>query len=452
MIDEGLLSPGTSGHDESVSDAVVCDALVTVEVALTRAWGEVGAAPDAVVSSISDALGWAGDGELAQGHGVSVADLAAAGRAGGNPVIPLVKTLRAVVGDRAAAGGAAAEWVHRGATSQDILDSALMLVAARAVTEIRTHLAALDSSLRTLAAAEQDTLTVARTLTQQAVPTTLGARVAVWQQGVARALVRLAAVQLPAQLAGAGGTLAAFVERSDAGTAARLVEAFAAELQLDAPAAPWHTSRWPITELGDALVQALDALGKIATDVATAARTEIGELAEGAGGGSSAMPQKQNPVATVLIRSSALRAPQLGATLHLSAALAADERPDGAWHAEWQTLRELLRLGLGASALAAELIAGLRIDHEAVARNAAASRGLILAERLSISLAPAIGKEAVAQIVTAASAGEDLHTLVADAVRGAGADLDVGALLDPQGYLGLARDLATAPTTSGEPG
>jgi 3-carboxy-cis,cis-muconate cycloisomerase len=293
---------------------------------------------------------------------------------------------------------------------------------------------------------------VARTLTQQAVPTTLGARVAGWQQGVARVLMRLAGVQFPAQLAGAGGTLAAFVERSDAATAARLVDAFAAELQLEAPSAPWHTSRWPITELGDALVQTLDALGKIATDVATAARTEIGELAEGAGGGSSAMPQKQNPVASVLIRSSALRAPQLGATLHLASALAVDERPDGAWHAEWQTLRELLRLGLGASALAAELIAGIRIDHDAIARNAAASRGLILAERLSISLVPVIGEDAVARIVTAASAGEDLRTLVADAVRDADVDLDVDALLDPQGYLGLAKDLAAAPTTSGEDG
>lgn len=444
MIDEGLLAPGTSGHDESVSDAVVCDALVTVEIALTRAWGDVGAAPETAVTTVGEALGWSGAGELAQGHGVSVAELAAAGRAGGNPVIPLAKRLRAVVGDDAA------EWVHRGATSQDILDSAMMLVAARAVAEIEAALTALDGSLRSLAIAERDTLSVARTLTQHAVPTTLGARIAGWRQGVARALVRVAGVRLPAQLAGAGGTLAAFVERSDADTAARLVDAFAAQLKLEAPSAPWHTSRWPITELGDALVQTLDALGKMAADVATASRTEIGEFAEGAGGGSSAMPQKRNPVASVLIRSSALRAPQLGATLHLASALAADERPDGAWHAEWQSLRELLRLGLGASALAAELIADLRIDHDAVARNAALTSGLVLAERLSISLAPVIGAETVTRIVAAASGGGDLRGLVADAVHDAGADLDVDALLDPRGYLGLARDLAAAPITSTE--
>lgn len=444
MIDEGLLSPGTSGHDGSVSDTAVCDALVTVEIALTRAWGDVGAAPETAVTTVGEALGWSGAGELARGHGVSAAELAAAGRAGGNPVIPLVKRLRAVIGDDRA------EWVHRGATSQDILDSALMLVAARAVVEIEAALTALDASLRSLAVAEQDTLSVARTLTQHAVPTTLGARIAGWQQGVARALVRLAGVHLPAQLAGAGGTLAAFVERSDADTAARLVDAFAAQLKLEAPSAPWHTSRWPITELGDALVQTLDALGKMAADVATASRTEIGELAEGAGGGSSAMPQKRNPVASVLIRSCALRAPQLGATLHLAAALAADERPDGAWHAEWQTLRELLRLSLGGSALAAELIADLRIDHDAVARNAVLTGGLVLAERLSTSLAPVIGAEAVSRIIAAASEGGDLRALVADSVRDAGAELDIDALLDPRGYLGLAEELATAPTSKGE--
>ena len=437
MIDEGLLSPGTSGHDSLVSDAAVLDALVTAEIALTRAWGSVGAAPDTVITAFSTAFGWAGAGEIAHGHGLSVAELAASGRAGGNPVIELVKRLRVMAdGD--------ADWVHRGATSQDILDSALMLTAARAVRVMREDLAALDGSLRALAEAERDTLTVARTLTQQAVPTTLGARVAGWRQGVARARERMAAVRLPAQLAGAGGTLAAFSELSDADTARRLVAEFAAELDLDAPAAPWHTSRWPITELGDAIVQTLDALGKVAGDIATASRTEIGELAEGTVGGSSAMPQKKNPVASVLIRASAIRAPQLGATLHLASAFAADERPDGAWHAEWPTLRELLRLGLGASAIAAELIAGLRVDHEAIARNAELTGGLVLAERLAVSLAPVVGAEAVTRIVSAAGAGGDLHALVTDAVRDAGAAVDVAALLDPRGYVGLAPALASA--------
>jgi 3-carboxy-cis,cis-muconate cycloisomerase len=197
-----------------------------------------------------------------------------------------------------------------------------------------------------------------------------------------------------------------------------------------------------VTELGDALVQAIDAVGVIAADVATLSRTEIGELREGSGGGSSAMPQKRNPAASVLIRSAALRAPQLGATLHLSAALAVDERPDGAWHAEWPTLRELLRLALGASAHAASLAQGLRVDSAAVSRNLGATRGLILAERLSIVLGPVLGAPRVAAIVRAAGEGEDLEALIDEALVEQGASaVDVGALLDPANYTGLAGDL-----------
>ena len=243
----------------------------------------------------------------------------------------------------------------------------------------------------------------------------------------------------PAQLGGAGGTLASFVELYGAGVAAELPAAFAAELALAVPDAPWHTTRWPVTELGDALVQAIDAVGVIATDVATLGRTEIGELSEGVGGGSSAMPQKQNPAASVLIRSAALRAPQLGATLHLAAAFAVDERPDGAWHAEWPALRELLRLALGATGTAARLVAGLQVDADAVARNLAQTDGLIVAERLSLALGPVLGKARVTAIVSAAGRGEDLAALLRAEPELAGVDLD--ALLDPAGYTGLADAL-----------
>src|SRR5699024_157790 len=198
--------------------------------------------------------------------------------------------------------------------------------------------------------------------------------------------------------------------------------AYAAAVGLQHADAPWHTQRWPVTELGDALTQAIDALGKLATDVATASRTEIGELAEPTGGGSSAMPPKQNPTGSVLIRSAALRAPQLTATLHLASALAADERPDGAWHAEWPTLRELLRLALGSASHAADLAEGLRVDREAVARNLAATDGLIVSERLSVVL----GKERAAEVVARVAEGAPLADLV---------DPD---LLDPADYIGLA--------------
>ena len=440
VVDEGLLSPVTVGADAEVTDAAIVGALVAAEVALARAWVRVGSAPDA--DAIADALGWNGAGQLCDASWLPVARLAAASVAGGNPVIPLVGLLteRVPLENRV--------WVHRGATSQDILDSALMLVARRAGADVTESLRSTEQRLAAFAADHRDDVAAARTLTQHAVPTTVGARAAGWLRGVNRARMRLdeTLTALPAQLGGAGGTLAAFVEIGGTDAASALPAAFADELGLATPDAPWHVNRWPVTELGDALVQAIDALGKVATDVATLSRTEIGELAEGAGGGSSAMPQKQNPAASVLIRSAALRAPQLGATLHLASALAADERPDGAWHAEWPTLRELLRLALGAAATAATLVAGLRVDSDAIARNLAATGGLLVAERLSLELNPIVGKDEVARIVADAGRGGDLRALVVDALEaavdrapGATHPADgVDALIDPSQYTGLA--------------
>jgi 3-carboxy-cis,cis-muconate cycloisomerase len=432
-FDLGLLSPVTVGFDAAVSDAAVLDALVTAEVALVRARGTLGLSPAEVVDRVSDAFGWTGAGEPCRGHAIDASALAAASVAGGNPVIPLVGLLTDAVGAHAE--------MHRGATSQDIVDSALMFLAAHAAREISVSLHATAATLRHFTVAHRAEVAAARTLTQHAVPTTVGLRAANWLRGVQRAIERVdaAAEALPAQLGGAGGTLASFVELYGADAAAELPAAFAAELALAAPDAPWHTTRWPVTELGDALVQAIDAVGVIATDVATLGRTEIGELSEGVGGGSSAMPQKQNPAASVLIRSAALRAAQLGATLHLAAAVAVDERPDGAWHAEWPTLRELLRLALGATGTAARLVAGLQVDADAVARNLAQTDGLIVAERLSLALGAVLGKARVAAIVSAAGRGEDLAALLR--AEPALESVDIDALLDPAGYTGLADAL-----------
>ncbi|MEV4686434.1 lyase family protein [Microbacterium sp. LWH3-1.2] len=452
-LDAGLLSPVTVGHDETVTDAAYLDALVTAEVALARAHREIGLAPDEAVDEIEAEFRWQGALRGCRDHGVDGAALAAAAVAGGNPVIPLVGRLKERVGLDTRV------WVHRGATSQDIVDTAAMVVARAATSRVVAALVHAEVSLRSLARSRRDEVAAARTLTQHAVPTTVGLRAAGWLRGVERAKEHVEDVRhrLPAQLGGAAGTLASFAEIGGADAAAALPAAFAHELGLAAPDAPWHTSRWPITELGDALVQAIDAVGKIATDVATLSRTEIGELAEGAGGGSSAMPQKRNPAASVLIRSAALRAPQLGATLHLASALAADERPDGAWHAEWPTLRELLRLALGATAHAATLVADLHVDTDAVARNLAATGGLIVSERLSIALGPVLGPARVSELVTAAAAGGDLAGLLAAspavhalaAERGATPEALIADLLDPARYTGLSGrlvDEAAAPT------
>jgi 3-carboxy-cis,cis-muconate cycloisomerase len=430
-IDLGLLSPVSVGHDALLSDEFVLATMIRVECALVAAYVAVGVAPREARADIDHVFGIDEKG----GASARVLDVYALVRyavAGGNPVIPLVGALKAQV--PAEHRG----WIHRGTTSQDVLDTALMVVAQRAVEQTRRSVANAAVWARQLATAHADEVAAARTLTQHAVPTTIGARAATWARGLERAVVRLDALVFPAQLAGAGGTLASFVEITGSTDAAdALPAAFARVLELDVPDAPWHVTRWPVTEIGDALVQAIDALGKMAADVATLSRTETGEVAEGVGGGSSAMPQKQNPAEAVLIRSAALRAPQLGATLHLASALAVDERPDGAWHAEWPTLRELLRLAVGAAAHGSSLLAHLRVDAGAAAANAALTGGRLVSERLRGVLVPLIGAERFAALLD----GDDDLAPRLRALPEA-ADLDVDALLDPAAYVGLAPRLA----------
>ncbi len=431
VVDVGLLSPVTVGHDHLVSDAFVLRALVHAECGLVAAYEELGVASRDARREIDHVFGL--DEKYGNATaGLDVNLLVARAVSGGNPVIPLVGMLKAQVPAEHRA------WIHRGATSQDILDTALMMVVRRAMGQVRSSLDIAGHWTRQLAAKHAEDVAAARTLTQHAVPTTVGARAATWARGIERAVRRIDALEYPAQLAGAAGTSASFVEATGSSElAAALPAAFARAVELDAPDAPWHVTRWPITEIGDALVQALDALGKFAADVATLSRTEIAEVSEGVGGGSSAMPQKQNPAEAVLIRSAALRAPGLAATLHLAASLAVDERPDGAWHAEWPTLRELLRLALGATRHAASLASHLRIDVDAAARNTGATGGRLVSERLRGVLVPLIGAERFTELL----AGDDDLAVRLRALPEA-ADLDVDALLDPRAYVGLAPRLA----------
>ncbi|GGW95597.1 3-carboxy-cis,cis-muconate cycloisomerase [Streptomyces lomondensis] len=417
--DTGLLAPGWAGSAaaSATSDEAYLRALLDAEAALTRAQAALGLAPAEAAEAVTEAAG---------SDGFDVRSLAERARAGGNPVIPLVADLTKAVGE------AYGPYVHRGATSQDIMDTATMLVAARTLDLLLADLGRTAQALSRLAAEHRDTALPGRTLTQHAVPTTFGLKAAGWRSLVLDARDRVTAVRasLPVQLGGAAGTLAAFGAYG-AGDPTALPVAYARELGLQAPDLPWHALRTPVADLAGCLAFTAGALGKMAADVLTLSRTEIAEVAEGSGGGSSAMPHKSNPVRSTLIASAARRAPQLAATLYGSLA-AEDERPAGAWHAEWEPLRDLLRLAGGAARDAAELAEGLRVRPEAMREHLDLTDGLIVSERLAAELAPVLGRARAKELLTRLAAqGRPL----AEAPELADVDLD------PTHYTGSAGAL-----------
>lgn len=358
-----LLWPGDQRAGAHLTDAALLRAMVAVESAWLGALGAAGLAPgDGAAADLSNLVG---DDDRES--------LAAAAEGGGNPVIGLVELLR-----RRAAPGVA-RWIHRGLTSQDVLDTALMLGVRGVVDELTAQLTQQLSTLSALATAHRATPMVARTLTQHAAPTTFGAKAAVWLNGVADALEGLGGLVTPIQIGGAVGTRAAATELAallgaatdPAEASERLAHSAATALGLSARP-PWHTTRTPVTAAADAFVGCTDAWGRIASDVVTLVRPEIGELGEPAGehrGGSSSMPHKRNPVLSILIRRAAVAAPPLAATLHTAAALASEERPDGPWHAEWDTLRTLARRTVVAGSECGELLAGLQVHSTRMAEN-----------------------------------------------------------------------------------
>ncbi|MEU1090281.1 3-carboxy-cis,cis-muconate cycloisomerase [Streptomyces sp. NPDC005892] len=435
-LDTGLLAPGRAGSpaEAATGDAAFLRALLDAEAALTRAQVCCGLAP----AEAGPAVTRAADPALFDPR-----DLALRARSGGNPVIPLVADLRAGVAPELRGH------VHRGATSQDIMDTAAMLVASRTLALVVDDLGRTTARLGVLAAEHRETPMPGRTLTQHAVPTTFGLKAAGWRALLLDARDRLAAVtvSLPVQLGGAAGTLAALgpqvPEARDPASALAVVSAYASELGLVEPPLPWHTLRAPIGDLAGALAFTAGALGKLAVDVLTLARTEIGEVAEGSGGGSSAMPHKANPVRATLIASAARRAPHLAATLYGSLA-AEDERPAGAWHAEWEPLRDLLRLVGGSARDAVELVSGLRVFADVMREHLDLTHGLIVSERLAAVAADRIGRTGATELMARATTTARERVLpLAEVLDGeaAFAGLDLLALTDPTRYTGSAGPL-----------
>lgn len=400
----GLLPPGGPAPD----DAAFLRAMLDAEAALARAQAALGLIPAEAAEAITAA---AREGRF------DLRGLAERARLGGNPVIPLVAELRAAAG----------EYAHHGATSQDILDTAMMLLAHRALGPVLADLDRLTDSLAALAAEHRDTPMPGRTLTQHAVPTTFGLKAAGWRALTLDAHDRLHAVRhaLPVQLGGAAGTLAAFGLGGDL----RLLGEYARQAGLAEPALPWHVLRTPVADLAAALAFTSGALGKAAADVLVLSRTEIGEVAEGSGGASSAMPHKSNPVRATLVAAAARQVPALAAVL-FGSMVAEDERPAGAWHAEWQPLREALRLVAGAARDMAELAGNLRVRPERMRANLDLTGGLIVSEWLAVRLGRARAGELLSR---AAAEGVPL----AEALAGLGLDEP----LDPAAYTGSAAAL-----------
>jgi 3-carboxy-cis,cis-muconate cycloisomerase len=338
----------------------------------------------------------------------------------GNPVPPLVRALQNAVGERDAVA------VHVGATSQDILDTALVLLARNAIAAIDGDLLTASAAAARLAAAHRDDVVMGRTLMQQALPTTFGLKAAGWLAGLDGARLRLAEVvaSLPAQYGGAAGTLAA-----SGGSGVAVRTAFAAELGLADTPAPWHTVRLPIADLAGALGAAAGVIATVAVDVVLMAQTEVAEVTEGGtGGGSSAMPHKHNPVAAISARACARRAPGLVGTL-FGAMEQEHERAAGAWHSEWPTLTELLTTVGSAAAWLAESLDGLRPDTARMAATAEAARDPELARALAEVLASTLGAgaahDAAAEAVRSAGAsGRPLAEVVAERF-----EVDISALL-----------------------
>ncbi len=328
-------------------------ALLEVEASLAAAQADAGVIPAFAAEAIAAACTPDRYDPVAIG---------AAAAASGNPVVPLVAALRESVDPTVA------RYVHTGATSQDILDSAAMLLAYRALGPLLDDLRGLADAAAVLAVRHRDTAMAGRTLLQQAVPVTFGLLAAGWLTGVHAATGRLAQVRvtsLAVQFGGAAGTWA-----GQAGRGAEVLSRLATRLGLAEPVLPWHTDRTRIAELAGALGTVAGAVGKVARDVTLLAQTELGEVSEGRPGGSSAMAHKRNPVAAVSAAAAAAQAPGLVATL-LAAMPHELQRAAGSWHAEWRPLRELLTTVGSAAAWQRDGLEHLVVHPDRIAENLA---------------------------------------------------------------------------------
>jgi 3-carboxy-cis,cis-muconate cycloisomerase len=438
---------GRGGVD--TGDEAWLQAMLDTEAALARAVERAGLAEPGAGAAVTAA---------AQAGAFDAAELGRQAELTGNPVPALVRELTKMVPPGLAGA------VHKGATSQDIIDTAAMLLAREALSALAADLTATAAAAAALAAAPRDTILIGRTLRPQAVPVTFGLVAAGWLTGLddaREAVARVRAGRLAVQFGGAAGTLASLD-----GAGLRVAGLLADELGLALPVLPWHTDRLRVLDVAGAAAGASAILGKAARDITLLAQSEVAEVREGDGagpgagpggarGGSSAMPHKRNPVGAVALLGCTRQVPGLLATLAASAEHE-HQRAAGAWHAEWQPFSDLLRLAGSAASWGAELLAGLEVDPARMRRNLDDARGLPLAEHVASLLSPALGPTAAHDLVARASAqaaGHDqqLRDALLDTpdfryqLDQAGITAEqVESALDPARYLGSAAELVDA--------
>jgi len=418
------------------SDQRRLQCMLDFEAALARAVVATGIAPNGVIAAIESQC----RAEL-----FDVESLARGTALSGNVAIPMVKALAELV---TRSDGQAAAFVHWGATSQDAIDTGVVLQLREALDLIDAGLAHLSAYLARLAAAHKSTLVAGRTWLQQGPPVTFGLKAAGWLTGVERNRERLSHIRkevLVLQFGGAVGTLAAV---GDLGL--ELSAALARELKLDLPELPWHSHRDRLVEVAALLGLLVGSLGKMARDISLMSQTEIDEVLEPSGegrGGSSTMPHKRNPVSSAVILAAALRVPALVSTM-LASMVQEHERGLGGWHAEWETLPEIFRLTAGALAHMNDVISGLEVHADKMSQNLNCTRGLILAEAVAFALRERLGKEKSHKIVEEAvrratrDKSDFAEALLSfPEVRNHLSPAELSRLLDPANYLGSAVEM-----------
>jgi 3-carboxy-cis,cis-muconate cycloisomerase len=422
--------------EDLFSDRARVQGMLDFEAALARAEARVGIIPASAAAAIAAKC-------RAQLFDTDV--LARASALAGNAAIPLVKQLTALVGND---DKEAMRFVHWGATSQDAIDTGFVLQLREALRLIEPELERLSGALARLAEEHRATPVVGRTWMQQALPTTFGLKAAGWLDAINRHRERLTQTRRRAevtQFGGAVGTLAALGQQG-----MDVAKALGEELHLTLPDMPWHGQRDRVVEVATVLGLCTGTLGKIARDISLQMQTEVAEVFEPAGvarGGSSTLPHKRNPVTSAVVLAAAVRVPGLVSSM-LSAMVQEQERGLGGWHAEWETMPEIIGLAAGALHHLTDTVSGLQIDVTRMTENLDLTRGLIFAEAVQMALGSAMGRLTAHELVQAAcrqAQAEKRHLREVleqnAAVTQHLAAEDLERLFDPMQYLGAAENL-----------